>query len=94
MPPTPVLVNGRMALFGAFMSIVSLLIHLRSRVMLDTIGAGLKREEHKLFPNGDGFLNFRQPRAFWFQRHKYQFPLTYLAFALVFIGMAVYVGWR
>ena len=47
------------ALFGALMSVVSLLIHLRSRDMLDTIEAGLKREEDKLFPNSDGFLNAR-----------------------------------
>lgn len=78
------------ALFGALMAAVSLLIHLRSRDMLDTIESGLKREEDKLFPNKDGFLNASPTRTSRFLRHKYQFPFTYLAFIAGFLAMAFY----
>lgn len=65
--------------FGAFLSVVSFLIHRRSRDLLDTAKAGLERQERKLFPGGGGCMISTPPRM-WFNRHKYQFPITYGAF--------------
>jgi hypothetical protein len=78
------------ALFGALISLVSLLVHIRSRDMLDTIESGLRREEDKLFPDKDGFLNAAPTRTWFLFRHKYQFPITYWAFVIGFVGMALY----
>ncbi|MGA8193016.1 MAG: hypothetical protein WB902_06580 [Acetobacteraceae bacterium] len=83
-------VSTSIAVFEALISWVALLIHKRSRALLDTIETGLGREEDILFPNGTGFLNvdvgYRPPLA----RHRYQFPFTYWAFVIGFMIMAGY----
>lgn len=83
-------VSTSIAVFEALISWVALLIHKRSRALLDTIETGLRREEDILFPNGTGFLNvdvgYRPPLA----RHRYQFPFTYWAFVIGFMIMAGY----
>jgi hypothetical protein len=82
--------SASIAAFGALLAFISLLIHIRSRDMLDTIECGLRREENALFPERNGFLNAAPSRAHWLFRHKYQFPITYCAFVLAFVGMAIY----
>jgi hypothetical protein len=77
------------ALFGAFTSFIALLIHIRSRDMLDTIEDGLKREELVIFQTGSGVLNKYPTRGFLF-RHKYQFRITYWSFIIAFLAMAAY----
>ena len=91
---TGISVATGIALFGALMSGISLLIHVRSRDMLDTIETGLKREEDALFPSHDGFLNASPTRTQWYFRHKYQFPAMYWSFVIAFILLAVFSGWE
>ena len=82
------------ALFGALMSLISLLIHIRSRDMLDTIETGLEREENLLFPRQDGFLNAAPTRARWYYRHRYQFPAMYLSFIAGFVLLGCVSSWH
>jgi hypothetical protein len=99
--------SASIAAFGALMSIVSLLIHLRSRTMMDIIERGLKAEEEVVFlpRNYQSLSRNDQARIYkgfltedsytwrlWYQRHKYQFPITYWAFVLAFAAMAVYAS--
>ncbi|WP_161914604.1 hypothetical protein [Methylosinus sp. C49] len=76
--------------FGAFIAVVSLLIYLRSRQMLDTIEARMSKEEIVLFGEGEGFLNARSMKPRWFLRHWHQFIAIYTSFILAFLSMCVY----
>jgi hypothetical protein len=82
--------SAAVACFGVIISMLCLLIHLRSRDMIDVIEEGLGREERLLFPNGGGFLTIAPPRRGPLFRHKYQFPAMYLLVAVAFLLMALY----
>ncbi len=80
------------ASLGAFLALVFFLVHMRSRDLLETIENGLRSEELLLFEKGGGFLNAPVTRKYWFNRHKYQFPIAYGAFGLAFLGMALFAS--
>jgi hypothetical protein len=79
------------AMLGTIFSLMFFLIDQRSREMLNIVGNSLSIQEDKLFTEGDGFYKIlNKQRKPWFLRHRYQFPLTYLAFMLVFGLATVY----
>lgn len=78
------------ALLGLLLSIVFLLIHIRSRQLLDTIEAGLRTQESRIFGAGNGFLNYPRGSSFFLLRHKYQFPIAYSLFAIAFVAAALF----
>jgi hypothetical protein len=76
--------------FGGFIAVVSLLVYLRSRQMLDTIEFGMLKEERCIFDDGDGFLSANSMKPRWFMRHWHQFIAVYIAFIMAFSGMCIY----
>lgn len=90
-------VTVTIASISGILSLVSLLVHLKCRRMLDTIEAGLLREEEVIFsPSESGFLKAPtgSPKLFnpWYMRHKYQFPFMYLLVTFAFFAGAIYAG--
>ncbi len=84
-------VSASIAAFGAIMSVISLLIHIRSSDMLYTLENGLLQEEKNLFPTGGGVFLSHRKRS-WFLRYKYLFPITYGCFIIAFAMMSVYAS--
>ena len=82
------------AVFGVLMSILSCLIHSRSRELLDVIEAGLEIQERALFSaDRPGFLTARPKHKSPFRRYKYQFPLMHMIVIFGFLAMSVYAAW-
>lgn len=78
------------ASLGILLSIVFLLMHIRSRQLLDTIESGLRTQENRIFGSGAGFLNYPSGSSCFMLRHKYQFPIAYSMFAIAFIGAGLF----
>jgi hypothetical protein len=82
------------ACFGVLMSVLSCLIHMRSRELLDVIEAGLEVQERTLFtPESPGFLTARQKHKSPFRRYKYQLPFMHLLVICGFLAMSFYAAW-
>ena len=80
--------------FGVLMSIISCLIHIRSRELLDVIEAGLEVQERSLFSaDRPGFLTARPKHKSPFRRYKYQFPLMHMIVIFGFLAMSFYAAW-
>jgi hypothetical protein len=80
-------------LLGAVTSLVLLLVHIRSRQLIDVIEKGLETEEESLFePNGGFFLADKHPKR-WLLRHRYQFRIIYIGFIAMFLLLAGYAGY-
>jgi hypothetical protein len=80
--------------FGVLMSILSCLIHIRSRELLDVIEAGLEVQERTLFSADlPGFLTARPKHKSPFRRYKYQFPLMHMIVIFGFLAMSFYAAW-
>ena len=82
-------VSASIAAFGAAMSVISLLINIRSSDMLYTLEDGLISEEKVLFRAGGGVFT-RHRRRSWSLRYKYLFPITYASFIIAFLLMFAY----
>jgi hypothetical protein len=81
------------ASFGVLMSILSCLIHTRSRELLDVIEAGLEIQERALFSaDSPGFLTARPKHKSPFHRYKYQFPFMYIIVLYGFVAMSIYAA--
>ena len=82
------------ACFGVLMSILSCLIHIRSRELLDVIEAGLEVQERTLFSaDRPGFLTARPKHKSPFRRYKYQFPFMHMIVVYAFLAMSIYAAW-
>lgn len=80
--------------FGVLMSIMSCLIHIRSRELLDVIEAGLEVQERTLFSaDSPGFLTARPKHRSPFRRYKYQFPCMHMIVISGFLAMSIYAAW-
>jgi hypothetical protein len=80
--------------FGVLMSILSCLIHTRSRELLEVIEAGLRVQERSLFTaDSPGFLTAREKHKSPFRRHKYQFPFMHILVICGFLAMSIYAAW-
>jgi hypothetical protein len=80
--------------FGVLMSILSCLIHTRSRELLDVIEAGLEVQERTLFSaDSPGFLTARPKHKSPFRRYKYQFPFMHIIVLYGFVAMSIYAAW-
>ena len=83
------LVPASIGIFGFVISLVLLLVHRRSRELIDLLEKGLEQEENSLFGIDRGFVNVHH-RRFWFSRHRYQFRIIYCAFMVGFVLIAIY----
>jgi hypothetical protein len=85
------ILGGGVAGFGVLMSVMALLVHIRSREILDGIEAGLRIKERDLFAaDSPGFITGRSKHWWWHRRHRYQFRFIYGSVAVAFLIMAVY----
>ena len=83
------------ALISGALSLAAFLVHMKCRLMLETIEDGLLREEEKLFaPSETGFLKgaVGAPARFnpWYMRHLYQFRFMYLLVTFAFFAAWLY----
>jgi DMSO reductase anchor subunit len=87
------LIPAAIGILGALTSLVLLLVHIRSREMIDVIERSLEKEEKLLFEvNGGFFLADQHPKR-WFLRHRYQFRIIYVGFIGMFLLLAGYAAY-
>jgi hypothetical protein len=87
---TSKMIPAAIGAFGFITSIVSFFVHLRSRELLDIIEDGLKREEGCLFAPETGFLNVSRHKRWKISRHRFQFRVIYILFAIGFLLFSAY----
>jgi len=85
----PTFVKLIIAGLGFLLSCLFLLIHLRSREILDTIESALKAEERRIFGNRPGFLISLPQRKWSIKKHSILFPAVYVVFILAFGAMTL-----
>lgn len=76
------------AMAGLALSLIFFLVHMRSRMMIDTVETLLEVEEVSLFPYG-GPLKILPKPVIW-RRHKFLVPAAYTVFLGGFVLMSLF----